>query len=124
MILDRRHFLMTAAGALAARPMIAAPTSPVAIARCRTYGAGLTPTMMRMFDGIGGLGKLVNGKTVANNSSQTPCNMADTRVLPPASTLAVERTITPVIGNTPKKPQIIFPIPCEASSLSYLVRTP
>ena len=65
MNLDRRHFLMTAAGALGARPMMAAPTSPVVIARCRTYGAGLTPVMQRMFDGIGGLSKLVNGKTVA-----------------------------------------------------------
>jgi uncharacterized protein (DUF362 family) len=65
MNLNRRHFLMTAAGAFAARTLIAAPASPVAIARCRTYGVGLTPTMQRMFDGIGGLGKLVNGKTVA-----------------------------------------------------------
>lgn len=43
----------------------AAPIAPVAIQRCRTYGAGLEPTMRRLFDGIGGLGRIVNNKTVA-----------------------------------------------------------
>lgn len=42
-----------------------APTSPVSIGRCRGYGAELTPTLDRMFDQLGGLGKLVAGKTVA-----------------------------------------------------------
>ena len=42
------------------------PSTPiVALARCRTYGAGLEPTVARMFDQLGGLGRLVNGKTVA-----------------------------------------------------------
>jgi uncharacterized protein (DUF362 family) len=65
MNLNRRHFMISAAGVLTARPAISAPTAPVAIARCKTYGLQLTPTMRRLFDGIGGLGKLVNGKTVA-----------------------------------------------------------
>lgn len=39
--------------------------APVAVQRCRTYGAGLEPTMRRLFDGVGGLGRLVNNKTVA-----------------------------------------------------------
>src|ERR1035437_1982038 len=42
------------------------PTAPVAVARCRTYDpAELVPTMRKMFDQLGGLGRLVKGKTVA-----------------------------------------------------------
>ncbi len=66
----------------------------------------------------------MNGSTAANSSSQTPCRMADARVLAPASTLAVERTITPVIGSAPSRPQMKLPTPCATSSLSYLVRGP
>ncbi len=67
----RRQWLSTVtatAGALAAgRPVYAAgtPTAPVAIARCNTYGPELLPTMEKMFDQLGGLGRLVSGKTVA-----------------------------------------------------------
>jgi uncharacterized protein (DUF362 family) len=44
----------------------AAPASTVAVARCRTYSPNeLLPVMERMFDQLGGLGKLVKGKTVA-----------------------------------------------------------
>jgi uncharacterized protein (DUF362 family) len=44
----------------------AAPTAPVSVARCKTYEpAELLRTMQRMFDQIGGLGRLVKGKTVA-----------------------------------------------------------
>src|SRR6478672_2272371 len=44
----------------------AAPASPVALARCRTYSsAEVLAVMGRMFDQLGGLGRLVNGKTVA-----------------------------------------------------------
>ena len=42
-----------------------APAAPVALARCQTYGAELLPALAKMFDQIGGLGRLVNGKTVA-----------------------------------------------------------
>src|ERR1035441_299328 len=43
-----------------------APAAPVALARCKTYDrAELTPALEKMFDQLGGLGKLVNGKTVA-----------------------------------------------------------
>jgi uncharacterized protein (DUF362 family) len=50
-----------------ARPIFSAPapTSPVSVARCRSYGPELTPILSKMFDQIGGLGKLVAGKTVA-----------------------------------------------------------
>ncbi len=43
----------------------ALPTAPVAIARCRDYDSNLLPAMEKMFDQLGGLGKLVKGKTVA-----------------------------------------------------------
>src|ERR1039457_7184982 len=43
-----------------------APTSPVAIARVRSYSSSeLLPGMQKMFDQLGGLGRLVKGKTVA-----------------------------------------------------------
>lgn len=42
-----------------------APAAPVALARCRSYDTELLPTLTRMFDQIGGLGRLVQGKTVA-----------------------------------------------------------
>jgi uncharacterized protein (DUF362 family) len=53
--------------ALLARRLAAdAPTAPVAVARCKTYNAAeLVPTMQKMFDQLGGLGRLVKGKTVA-----------------------------------------------------------
>jgi uncharacterized protein (DUF362 family) len=50
---------------LANRPArAAAPTAPVSVAKCKSYGAELLPTLERMFDQLGGMGKLVKGKTV------------------------------------------------------------
>jgi len=44
----------------------AAPAGPVAVARCKTYdSAELVPTLQKMFDQLGGLGRLVKNKTVA-----------------------------------------------------------
>lgn len=65
----RRQFLRASgtiplAGAGFATPLVAAPSAPVAIARCEDYGPGLTQAMRKMFDELGGLGRLVNGKTV------------------------------------------------------------
>ena len=48
-----------------------APASPVSIGRCHDYGAELTPTLGRMFDQLGGLGRLVAGKTVALKINMT-----------------------------------------------------
>jgi uncharacterized protein (DUF362 family) len=42
-----------------------APAAPVALARCDSYGAQVLPTLKKMFDQIGGLARLVRGKTVA-----------------------------------------------------------
>jgi len=64
----RRQFLFTATAGLAASTLTraAAPTSPVAVARCKTYTpAELLPAMQKMFDRLGGLERLVKGKTVA-----------------------------------------------------------
>lgn len=42
-----------------------APTAPVSIVKCRSYlKAELLPAMSTMFDQIGGLDRLVKGKTV------------------------------------------------------------
>jgi uncharacterized protein (DUF362 family) len=47
-------------------PAFTAPVAPVAIARCKTYEpAELMPVLQGMFDKLGGLGRLVQGKTVA-----------------------------------------------------------
>ncbi len=61
--ISRREVLAGALGAATAKG--AAPTAPVAIARCRSYEQGLTETLGKMFDQLGGIGRLVKGKTVA-----------------------------------------------------------
>jgi uncharacterized protein (DUF362 family) len=73
MDLQRREFLQglsAAAVGLYLRPTrllasVAAPTAPVAVARCSTYGPEMVTTLATMFDQLGGLQKLVSGKTVA-----------------------------------------------------------
>jgi uncharacterized protein (DUF362 family) len=42
-----------------------APTAPVSVAKCPSYDQDLVATLKTMMDQIGGIGKLVNGKTVA-----------------------------------------------------------
>src|SRR3989442_1039992 len=70
----RRNWLQmtgaTAAGAwLLGNPSLraaAAPASRVTVAKCKTYSSGeLVRTLERMFDELGGLGRIVKGKTVA-----------------------------------------------------------
>lgn len=64
----RRDVIVGVAGAsfLPAVARTAAPAAPVAVARCRSYEpAVLTPALARMLDQIGGIGRLVKGKTVA-----------------------------------------------------------
>jgi uncharacterized protein (DUF362 family) len=76
--LSRRQAL-AGLGSLALTPFVTklsgfstqSPSAPVSIARCRSYGAELTPTLGRMFDQLGGLGKLVAGKTVAIKINMT-----------------------------------------------------
>jgi len=67
---NRREFIsgLGAAASLAlgrpARLRAAVPTAPVAVARCKEYGAAYLDTLGKLFDQLGGLGKLVKGKTV------------------------------------------------------------
>jgi uncharacterized protein (DUF362 family) len=70
----RRKWLSNAAAAVSGAYLAgsklgraaAAPATPVAVARCKTYEPSeLLPTMQKMFDQLGGLGRLVKGKTVA-----------------------------------------------------------
>jgi len=49
----------------------AAPAATVSIAKCDTYGVELVPTLERMFDQLGGLGRLVKGRTVAVKLNMT-----------------------------------------------------
>lgn len=71
----RRQWLAAAAGAALARPFAASadpgPTPRVAIAKCPDYGSDLLPAMRCMFDQLGGLERLVKGKTVAIKVNMT-----------------------------------------------------
>jgi uncharacterized protein (DUF362 family) len=69
---NRREFLQglgaAAAGFYLAPTRLlasAAPTAPVAVARCAAYGPQVVTTLAGMFDQLGGFEKLVKGKTVA-----------------------------------------------------------
>jgi nitrous oxide reductase len=64
--LSRRALLsnagLAAAGAALlgpARSRAEAPAAPVALARCNSYGPEVLPTLRKMFDQLGGLGRLV-----------------------------------------------------------------
>jgi len=67
--MTRRELLALAASApfAAPRALIAneAPTAPVAIAKAPSYNDDLAPVIEKMFDQIGGAGKLVRNKTVS-----------------------------------------------------------
>jgi len=63
--MTRREMLAGLGAAAGLGRAAAAPTAPVAVAQCKTYGAELLPTLERMFDQLGGLGHLVKNKTVA-----------------------------------------------------------
>src|SRR4051794_20074192 len=66
--MTRRELLAVAAAA----PLVStrafakeAPTAPVSISKVPSYMEDLVPAMEKMFDQLGGAGKLVQGKTVA-----------------------------------------------------------
>ena len=75
--MKRREFLAglgAAAGLGLVQPVrlrAAAPTAPVAIAKCKGYGPEYLAAMEKMFDQLGGLGRLVKGKTVAIKINMT-----------------------------------------------------
>ena len=68
---SRRQLLLAAGMALAATKVGTAPASRVAVARCPEYAAGVVRAMRGMFDGIGGIGRLVAGKSVAVKINMT-----------------------------------------------------
>ncbi len=72
--------------AVAAPGCAARPSSPVSIARCKTYDREVVYRQLQtMMDQLGGLAKLVNGKTVAvkvnltGNPSQQACGLPASR---------------------------------------------
>lgn len=67
-----RRSLLTGAGNLALGCLAAGraaaaegPSAPVALSHCDSYGNELLPALTVMFDQLGGLGRLVKGRTVA-----------------------------------------------------------
>lgn len=74
-----------------------APTAPVAIARCHTYGPEVQPTLATLFDKLGGLERLVKGKTVAIKINLTGDATDRLGYLPPERTFW---THPQVIGAT------------------------
>jgi uncharacterized protein (DUF362 family) len=62
---SRRDWLIAAGMGLAVGKVAAAPAARVAVARCPDYSASVLPALRKMFDGLGGIGSLVAGKTVA-----------------------------------------------------------
>jgi hypothetical protein len=68
-VLSRRQFIATSAVAGLGATRFAswarsAPSATVSIGKCGSYGAELVPTLDRMFDQLGGLERLVKGRTV------------------------------------------------------------
>ncbi|MBL8176110.1 MAG: DUF362 domain-containing protein [Bryobacterales bacterium] len=65
MSITRRSVLSAAGAAMFTGRALAAPQSTrVAVAQCPDYGAALTPALNGLFDQLGGLGRMVKGKTV------------------------------------------------------------
>ncbi len=95
--ITRREALVSAA--VLAAPLRAAPTATVAIARCGQYDGKLAETMRAMFDQIGGIGRLVKGKTVAvklnltGNPSRFPVRADLPYRTEPATVLALARVL-------------------------------
>jgi uncharacterized protein (DUF362 family) len=88
---SRRQFLGAAGVGLcaAARPVAlraALPTAPIVIGRSPDYGSGLVPALESMFDKLGGLGRLVKGKTVAIKINMVGASYNRLGYLPPEET--------------------------------------
>src|SRR5215468_10492585 len=67
-MITRRDWMRASAGLAGASLLkaVEAPAATVAVTRCRTYSAAeVTASLERLFDQIGGLGRIVKGKTVA-----------------------------------------------------------
>src|SRR5947209_4905610 len=62
--MTRRELLMLAGAAPLIKAAPNAPTAPVSIAKCASYNDDVTATLAAMFDQLGGLERIVRGKTV------------------------------------------------------------
>jgi uncharacterized protein (DUF362 family) len=70
--MTRREWLaMIAAAPLAAAADNSVPAAPVAIAKCATYDDDVTARLSTLFDQLGGIGRLVRGKTVTVKINMT-----------------------------------------------------
>src|SRR5579864_6148172 len=70
-MMTRREWM----GLVAAAPLLqaapSAPAAPVAIAKCASYNDDVTASLAAMFDQLGGLDRLVRGKTVTIKLNMT-----------------------------------------------------
>ena len=99
--MTRRQLIAGTASVALGRAFAAVPpTSPVAIARCATYDKEMFQTMARLMNQIGGIGRLVKGKTVAVklNLTGNPTNFPERPELPyrtnPATVLALAQVLS------------------------------
>ncbi|HEV2424631.1 MAG TPA: DUF362 domain-containing protein [Terriglobia bacterium] len=112
--MDRRQFIQGLGGAaaglsvasrfgwptrslLAASPARTLPTAPVAVAKCADYGSAVRPTLATLFDQLGGVERLVKGKTVAIKLNLTGGAGDSLRGLPKGETYWVHPE---VVGST------------------------
>lgn len=103
--INRREFIRGLAGAAAGleffpRALLATsppPTAPVAVAKCPAYGPEVRATLATMFDQIGGLPRLVKGKTVAVKLNLTGEATESVKSLPKGVTYWVHPE---VVGST------------------------
>src|SRR5579859_7825294 len=101
---SRREFIQglgagLAGLALAPRHVFGAapPAPPVAVAKCLEYGPQVRPTLARLFDQVGGLSRIVRGKTVAVKINMT----GHTNDLVQGMPIGMTHWVHPeVIGNT------------------------
>jgi uncharacterized protein (DUF362 family) len=69
--MTRREWIALAAAAPLVQAAKTPPTAPVAIAKCTSYDEDLVAILSKMFDQIGGLGRLVSNKTVTVKTNLT-----------------------------------------------------
>lgn len=101
--MNRRQFVsgLGAAGFAMIQPgrmRASAPTASVAIARCRSYGDEFVAAAGNMFDQLGGLGRMVKGKTVTIKINLTGVETTRQDYLPQGRTIWTHpRTVGGVI---------------------------
>jgi uncharacterized protein (DUF362 family) len=90
--MNRRQFVsgLGAAGFAMIQPVrvrASAPASPVAIAKCKSYGDEYLAATTKMFDQLGGLGRIAKGKTVTIKINLTGVENARQDYLPQSRTI-------------------------------------